>query len=166
MDLIDEIITDWSMQRPDIDCSGKAIVCGMLRFYSHYISLLEKALKPLGIASNVFSVLVTIRRKGEQSEMNVKKIIEEVLVTSGGMSNLLGRLIDAELITKRPDSNDARSMLIKLTPKGLHIVNKAMEIQAACERKLTHSLTEDERQQLSTLLKKIKPEEFEYVEFK
>ena len=64
MDLIEEIVTDWSIQRPDIDCSSKEIVGRMLRFYSHYLSTAERALKKLNMAPNVFSVLVTIRRKG------------------------------------------------------------------------------------------------------
>ncbi len=160
MDLVDEIVIDWSLQRPDIDCSGKAIVCRILRFYSYYLSVLEKSLKPLRIAPNVFSVLVTIRRKGKEAEINVKTLMQEVLVTSGAMSNLLNRLIDAGLITKRPDTNDARSMLVQLTSKGLEIIEKAMEMQAACERKLTCRLTQEEREQLSLLLKKIQPEDF------
>jgi DNA-binding MarR family transcriptional regulator len=160
MDLVDEIVADWAVQRPDIDCSGKAIVCRILRFYSYYLSVLEKSLKPLGIAPNVFSVLVTIRRKGKRAEINVKTMMQEVLVTSGAMSNLLNRLIDEELITKRPDANDARSMLVRLTPKGLKVIEKAMEIQAACERKLISSLNQKEREQLSLLLKKIQPEDF------
>ena len=160
MDLADEILADWSKQRPDIDCYGKAIVCRMLRFYSRYISILEKSLKPLNIAPNVFSVLVTIRRRGKTAEVNVKNVIQEVLVTSGAMSNLLTRLIDDGLIKKRADDHDARSMLIKLTPKGLKLVDQAMEIQAACERKLTHSLSQAERKQLAGLLKKLPLEEF------
>jgi DNA-binding MarR family transcriptional regulator len=87
--------------------------------------------------------------------------MEEVLVTSGGMSNLLNKLIESKLIIKRKgiDKEDARSAFIKLTPKGLAIVDKAMEVQAACERKLTQALTATEKQQLSKLLKKMGQED-------
>ena len=88
MDLIEEIVSDWSTQRSDIDCSGKEIVGRMLRFYSHY-STVDRALKKLKIAPNVFSVLVTIRRKGIDAEINVKDIIPGVLITSGAMSNVV-----------------------------------------------------------------------------
>ncbi|MAZ38697.1 MAG: hypothetical protein CMF49_01120 [Legionellales bacterium] len=159
MNLIDEIMTDWKKERPDIECSGKASICSILRVYSQYIMLLERALKPLNIAPNVFSVLVTVRRKGKAAEISVKKIREEVLVTSGGMSNLLLRMVKANLITKRPDKDDARSMLIRLTPKGLKIIDKAMEIQAACERQLTNTLTKTENKQLANLLSKLLLEE-------
>jgi len=160
MDLVDEIMEDWSKQRADIDCSGKAIICRTLRTHSYYISLLDKALKAVDMAPNVFSVLVTIRRKGETAEINVKKIIDEVLFTSGAMSNLLKRLVNKGYISKRQDDNDARSVLVKLTPSGLRLIDKAMEIQAACERKITNELTVNERKQLSELLRKIQPERF------
>lgn len=155
MDLVEEIVSDWSIQRPDIDCSSKEIVGRILRFYSHYLSTLERALKKLKMAPNVFSVLVTIRRKGEDAEINVKDIIPGVLITSGAMSNLLTRLINAGLVTKRQDTLDARAMLVKLTPSGLKLIDEAMEIQAACERKLTQTLTPPEKKQLAALLKKI-----------
>lgn len=157
MDLIDEIMADWATQRPDIDCSGKVVVCRILRCFSMMIAALDKALKPLGISPNDFSVLVTIRRKGSQTEIAVKQVMEEVLVTSGGMTNLLNKLIQSGLITKRKGTKeeDARSAFVKLTPKGLNLIDKAMEIQAACERQLTQALSDTEKKQLSALLKKI-----------
>lgn len=168
MSIVDEIISDWAKQRPDIDCSGKAVVCNILRCYSNLIVALEKSLKPLGITPTIFSILVTIRRSGPQTEIAVKKIMEEVLVTSGGMSNLLNKLIERGLIAKRKgvEEEDARSAFIKLTPKGLTLIDKAMEIQAACERKLTQTLSDIEKHQLSELLKKMLQEERIHVENK
>lgn len=165
MDLIDEILIDWAKQRPDIDCSGKAVVCRVLRCFSNAINALDKSLKPLGISPNDFSVLVTIRRKGPAAEIAVKQVMEEVLVTSGGMTNLLNKLISSKLITKRKgtETEDARSAFIKLTPKGLDLIDKAMVTQAACERKLTQTLSNAEKKQLSNLLKKMQQEEYSYV---
>ena len=161
MDLVDEIIADWTLQRPDIDCSGKAVICRLLQSFSITLSALERSLKPLGITPTIFSILVTIRRKGSDAELVVKHIMEEVLVTSGAMSNLITKLIKLDLITKRRglETEDARSAFIKLTPKGLAVIDKAMEIQAACERKLTKSLTHSEKQSLSKLLQKMVSED-------
>ncbi len=161
-DLIDDILTDWKDQRPDINCSGKAVVCRILRCYTMVIAGLDKSLKPLGISPNDFSVLVTIRRKGPRAEIAVKQIMAEVLVTSGGMTNLLNKLIQLKLITKRKGTTleDARSAFIKLTPKGLDLIDRAMEVQAACERKLTQALSTTEKKQLSELLKKMLQEDY------
>ncbi len=157
MDIIDEILSDWSKQRPDIDCSGKAIVCGILRSNNAVITAIDKVLKPLDITPTIFSALVTVRRKGPQAEITVKTIMQEALVTSGATSNLLNQMIKLKLITKRKakKNEDSRSVFIKLTPKGLVLIDQAMEIQAACERKLTQNLTKAEKQQLTALLKKM-----------
>ena len=165
MDLIDEIIADWAIQRPDINCSGKAVVCRILRNFSYIFAALERAFKPLGISPNDFSVLVTIRRKGTQAEITVKQVMEEVLVTSGGMTNLLNKLIQSGLITKRKGEKkeDGRSTFIRLTPRGLNLIDKAMGVQAACERKLTQALSDSEKQQLADLLKKMEHEDDIYV---
>lgn len=159
MDLVDEIISDWATQRPDIDCSGKAIICRILHCYSTVLAALEKSLKPFGITPNIFSILVTIRRKGPHAEVTVKKIMEEAIVTSGAMSNLINKLVKLGLIKKRKGTEkeqvDMRSSFISLTPKGFNLIDKAMEVQAACERKLTQQLTAVEKKQLSHLLKKM-----------
>ena len=160
MDLIDEILLDWHEQRPDIDCSGKETICRLLRTYHFIISELERALKPLGITPNVFSVMVTIRRKGIDAEVPAHKIMQEALVTSGAMTNLLNRLIKSELISKRKakSGEDTRSVFFKLTQEGLALIDKAMQVQAACEVRLSNALTVTEKQQLSSLLKNVLPE--------
>jgi DNA-binding MarR family transcriptional regulator len=157
IDLINEILVDWAKQRPDIDISGKAVICGVLRCFTNYINTLETALKQFDISPNDFSVLVTIRRKGPKSEIVVKQIMEEVLVTSGGMTNLINKLVQAGLVLKRKGAKkeDARSAFVKLTPRGLDLINNAMEVQAACERKLTYMLSDVEKQQLAELLQKM-----------
>ena len=83
--------------------------------------------------------------------------MEEVLVTSGGMTNLLNKLIQLNFIKKRKGTKkeDGRSAFVKLTPKGLDVIDRAMEIQAACERKLTQALLVNEKKQLADLLKKM-----------
>ena len=157
MDLIDEIISDWGHERPDIDCSGKAVVCRILYSYSNIIAAVETKLKPLGITPTIFSVLVTIRRKGTDAEVMVSKIMQEALVTSGAMSNLLNKLVKLGYITKRKASlnEDLRASFISLTPKGLEIIDKAMVIQASCERMLVQNLSSAEKKQLANLLKKM-----------
>lgn len=83
MDIVDEIISDWATQRPDIDCSGKAVVSRIVRSNNIIIAAVATALKPLDINPTVFSALVTIRRKGPRAEITVKTIVQEALVTSG-----------------------------------------------------------------------------------
>ena len=161
MDLIDEILDDWHRERPEIDISGKAVACRLLRCHTFFIAALEKSLAPLGISPNMFSVLVTIRRKGRNAEITAKKIMEEALVTSGATSNLINKLISMRLITKRKakGKEDSRFVFIKLTPEGRELIDRAMLIQAACERKVTARLSKAENEQLSTLLKKVQQEE-------
>ena len=157
MDLIDEILSDWEREKPDIDWSGKAVACRILHTYSAIIAAQESTLKPLGINPTIFSVLVTIRRKGPDAEVTVSKIMQEALVTSGAMSNLINKLANLGYVTKRKASSneDLRASFIKLTPKGLKTIDKAMIIQAACERRSVQNLNSAEKKQLSNLLKKM-----------
>lgn len=155
MDLIDGIIKDWQKERADIDCSGKEIIARMVYAHTKIVKALEKSLKSFHITPTIFSVLVTIRRRGKNGEVTIKQIMEEILITSGATSNLINKLVTNKLITKRPanKNEDARAVFVKLTQKGLELIDDAMVAVAKCENMLLQNFSPEEK---SLLIKSLR----------
>ncbi|MCB1136313.1 MAG: winged helix DNA-binding protein, partial [Chlamydiia bacterium] len=130
-------------------------MCRIIRLYNLYVEALERALKKLDIKQTEWAVLVTVRRKGKDEGIPIKVILQEVLLTSGAMTNLVHRLIKADYLEKRKDEQDKREVRVSLTAKGVDLVDRAMEIQAGVERRFVESLDRSERTQLEKLLKKM-----------
>jgi DNA-binding MarR family transcriptional regulator len=78
------------------------------------------------------------------------------LLTSSGTTKRLDRLEAAGHITRQPDPNDRRGVLITLTPQGRSLIDKAAVPHMANEQRILSGLTREEQRQLADLLRKLR----------
>jgi DNA-binding MarR family transcriptional regulator len=77
------------------------------------------------------------------------------LLSSGGITKRLDRLAEAWLIERRPDPNDRRGTLVKLTRKGRNAIDKLIAVHIGNEQRLLHALNPAERRALDTALRRL-----------
>ena len=82
-------------------------------------------------------------------------ICKSLGVDGGAVTRMLDRLEKKELITRSPDPNDRRSLLIAVTDKGREVIDRAMPLAVNAQKELVSALTDDEIQQLKVTLRKI-----------
>jgi DNA-binding MarR family transcriptional regulator len=75
------------------------------------------------------------------------------MLSSGGMTKRLERLVESGLVERRPDPTDRRGTLVSLTRKGKAVIDKAVETHFANEERLLHSLKPADRRALDNLLR-------------
>ena len=75
------------------------------------------------------------------------------MVTSGTMTTRLRNLETRGLIVRLPNPNDARSLLVQLTPSGTELIEEALFPHVANEKKLLAALPPDVRARLEADLK-------------
>ncbi|WP_157995893.1 MarR family winged helix-turn-helix transcriptional regulator [Thermomonospora amylolytica] len=94
--------------------------------------LLEQALRPdlaeLGLTYAEFDVLATLRRVGEPYRLKPGDLARALLLTTGGISNMLQRLERAGHVERESDTGDKRSRWVRLTPEGLRVCEAALEM--------------------------------------
>lgn len=74
------------------------------------------------------------------------------MITSGTMTHRLKLLEKRGFITRRENPDDARSLLVALTPQGLALINQVVEVHVANERDLLACLTPEQINQLDHAL--------------
>lgn len=126
----------WRKERPDIDCSGKAVVGRILHLHDIILRAVDRALAPHGVKYPVYAVLATIRVYGPPYRMSPSELLSALLLSSGGLSNLLRRMEDDGLIRRMADKRDGRGVIVELTEKGLAKADACMADHAAVERDL------------------------------
>lgn len=154
-DLIDDIIQKW--QQTDIPQStyvGTEIIGRMVRMNAFIQQQIETNLAEHQMNIGDFNLLAVLLRE-EPQELTPGRIQELILVSSGGLSNRMTRLEDRNLITRLPDPNDRRGVIVKLTPEGKALIETAAPTHLALENKLVENLTEEEQIALTILLKKM-----------
>ena len=154
-DLIDEGIEMWRNERPDIDSSAKAIVARIIRLRELIHDSINESLQSVHLKFPSYLVLAMLRASGEPYELSSKKLKRTLMITSGGMSNLLDRLERQRWIERLADPYDGRSLIVHLTDSGKRLADEAMELHAEAEHRIVAPLEPREREVMAGLLRKV-----------
>lgn len=145
----------WADELPDVDTRGMAII-GRMRWITLTLRPpIEAIFQKHGLDSGEFDVLSTLRRSGEPYRLRPTELYRWLMISSGGLTARLARLEKAGYVIRIPDPDDARSMLVELTPEGRAIAERAFREDMAFESSVLESLEPDDIETLETLLRKL-----------
>ncbi len=77
------------------------------------------------------------------------------MLTSGGVTKRLDRLVEAGLAERRPDPDDRRGTRVRLTRRGRTAIDRAIATHVANEERLLDGLAPADRRALDALLRKV-----------
>jgi MarR family 2-MHQ and catechol resistance regulon transcriptional repressor len=99
-----------------------------------------------------FGILEALHHKGP---LLLGEIQRKVLVTSGGITYLVDRLVAKGLVTREPSPEDRRARYAVLTPAGKALIAGIFPAHAERLRHLLSSLSAAEQEQVTVLLRKL-----------
>jgi DNA-binding MarR family transcriptional regulator len=142
----------WRREFPDIDCSGKAVVGRLLHLHEVFLASVNRTLARHKLKYPAYAVLATLRVEGTPYRMSPKALLDSLILTSGGLSNLLRRLEKAGHIRRLADDTDGRGVIVELTAQGRRVVEPAMRDHAETERRLIGVLSGEEQRSVAGVL--------------
>lgn len=154
-DSVEHLLTEWRRERPDLDPSPIGIQGRIVRLSEHLLRQIEGWLAPLDLGWESFSLILTLRRSGKPYELRPTDLLRESLLTSGAITNRIDRVEQKGLIERRPDAADRRSYIVRLTPAGKRLADRAIATHIAATGTLLDVLSAAERAQLAALLSKL-----------
>lgn len=154
-DIADAGIGLWNEERPEIDTSGKAITGRILRLNEIILDRMNETTQKFGVKYSTYAIIATLRASGPPYRMTPKSLQATLLITSGGLSNLLRRIEEQGYVRRSIDPQDGRGVIVELTPAGFNLSEEAMPVQAETERNMVRMLSEDEQKILVDLLRRM-----------
>lgn len=155
LDAVDRIQRAWSELHPELDVSPIGIVSRIWRIGRHLTEQRNEILAMFDADPIIADVLAELRRSGEPYELTVGELREVSRLSSGGVSQRLSRLEGLDLIVRTIDESDRRVVNVKLTDKGIELIdNLAAEIMRR-DAALLAALPEEERRRLEDLLRNL-----------
>jgi DNA-binding MarR family transcriptional regulator len=154
-DLVDMLLRDWQLERPDLDAAPMAVVGRVLHLGRLLEARANDRLKGTGLKYTDLDVLATLRRSGTPYRLTPTALRKSVLITSGAMTACLNRLEDLGLLSRSLEDSDRRSLTAALTAKGLKLVDKAIAVRFTEAHDAVAALSPAERTALSRLLRKM-----------
>ena len=152
-DHVDRIVEGWRRERPDLDVTALALLARLFRSVHLADAVLDQPLAAHGLQPGWFDVLAALRRAGEPYALTPTQLLRTMMLSSGGMTKRLDRLAEAGLIERRPNPNDRRGTLVKLTDRGKATIDRLLPIHLANEQRLLASLTPAQQGTLDQLLR-------------
>jgi len=154
-DEVDRIVSAWARERPDFDLAPLQVVSRIRRLSRHLERLRRSAFAAAGLEPWEFDVLSALRRRGKPYELSPTALAAETMVTSGTMTNRIDRLVERELVERRTDPSDRRSVIVAMTERGRKHVDAAMETLLASEVLILDRLPPSEREHLEDALRRL-----------
>ncbi|MEU8359150.1 MarR family winged helix-turn-helix transcriptional regulator [Nonomuraea sp. NPDC048882] len=122
--------------------------------------LFEQAIKAelseLGLTYAEFDVLTTLNRVDDPPyRMKPSELSKSLMLTSGGISNVLQRLAAAGYVEREADPGDARSRWVRLTDEGRRQARTALEASTRAHTEITAALPEETVRQAADALREL-----------
>ncbi|MFY9890016.1 MAG: MarR family transcriptional regulator [Streptosporangiaceae bacterium] len=152
-DEVDEIVARWQAERPDLDVAPLEVLSRVSRLARHLDRARRAAFAAHGLEAWEFDVLSALRRQGPPYQLSPGALLRATLVTSGTMTNRIDRLAAAGLVSRRPDLQDKRGVLVQLTSAGVRTVDAAFAALLDGERDLLTGLDARQQENLAGLLR-------------
>jgi DNA-binding MarR family transcriptional regulator len=152
-DEVDELVAAWHAERPDLDVEPLQVLSRISRLARHLDRARRAAFEAHGLQAWEFDVLSALRRQGPPYQLSPGALLHATLVTSGTMTNRIDRLATSGLVSRHPDPQDKRGVLVALTLSGQAAVDAAMTDLLRKERELLTGLDGRQRSDLAALLR-------------
>ena len=151
-DRVAEIQEAWRRERPDLDPSPQGVIGRLHRVALELTERLVAVYGEFGLTEGEFDVLATLRRAGEPYEHAAGDLADHTLVTTGGLTKRVDRLEGRGLVERRAEASDARRRLVRLTPQGRDLIDRAFTAHLANEHRLLAQLGEADAAALEPIL--------------
>lgn len=123
-DQVDLVVDEWRVQLPDT--VGPAMELGkrVHRLAGRLQEAVRDETAAMGLTPAEFDVLSALRRAGPPYALKPSELAAGLLLTTGGISNVLRRLQQDGLVEREADAADARVAWVRLSAKGVPVAEK------------------------------------------
>jgi DNA-binding MarR family transcriptional regulator len=138
-DRVDVIVDQWHQQFPDLDVPAKTLTIRLRRVAHHIEREVQRELTEHGIGLWELEVLLALRRAPE-GRLSAGDLVRHCQVTSGAITNRIGRLVDRGWVTREIDPDDRRQVIVSITKSGLRRAEQILKTKIVAEERLFGSL--------------------------
>jgi DNA-binding MarR family transcriptional regulator len=151
-DQVDVIMDHWREQNPQLDIPAKALTIRLRRVTHHLEREVRRELAELGIELWEFEMLLALRR-APGHQLSAGGLLRQSQVTSGAITNRIGRLEENGYVRRDVCPDDRRQVLVTLTESGLRRAQKILDTKIDTEERLFGSVDPTTLERLSADLR-------------
>jgi len=150
---IAQVLAQLAENWPEAAGPETEVILGLTRLNDIVIESTNRVVAGFGLTPAGFEVLMTLRAQPAPRRMTPTELYRAILITSGGMTKVLGQLEEHGLIRRLDNAADARSRHVQLTTAGAAHIERVMQAVGDHDRALFSSaLSRGQVTQLARML--------------
>jgi DNA-binding MarR family transcriptional regulator len=126
----------------------------LIEFYERFSSWEQAVVRGTGIT---LQQMHTLEILGSCGELRMKELAEKMGVTTGSLTVLVDRLVNAGLVERRPNAADRRSIQVGLTPEGVRLFVEHHKLHGQLSQDLAGALSPEELEGFLAALRRLIP---------
>lgn len=115
---VNELRASVRREFPRVDADEAAAVLVLIAAARRVDAWLQGALKSVGLADSGAAVVLTLALAGPPYRLSASRLNEILVITSGGITRAVDRLVRDRIVTRVADPDDGRRVLVQLTRRG------------------------------------------------
>jgi len=155
LDRLDAKLEVWKREIPALDVPTEGIVERIQTLARYFDRSMDDTLAEFGLDRRAYWLIGNLRYAGPPYRRSPGQLGEAMHLSSGAMTARLDRLEEAGLIRRLPDPSDRRGALIEPTEAGHAAWERCTGAQAQREALTASALSEDEKEHLHGLLRRL-----------
>lgn len=155
-DAVDDILEQWSEERPELDTASLGVVIRVMSLYKSFHRQATSALEELHLELFEYDVLSALRRQGKPYSLPATRLAKETDMSNGAMTNRVDKLEDKGFVRRSRDETDRRGVIVTLTAKGRKVIDDAIQHRLDVADESLDGITKRERKELAALLRKVR----------
>jgi DNA-binding MarR family transcriptional regulator len=151
-------LSSWQAVRADIDPLGIAILGRLIRLAPTFEAFRADTLAELGLTAEVSDLIISLLRNGPPYELNLGALGPESTYPVSSSGAMTYRVDNAErlgLVERKRDAKDRRGVMVALTPKGLELAHRNVDVHMLLVEKFLAGFSADDRASLGRLLQRL-----------
>ncbi len=154
-DFVDRMLDEIHAETPQVDTRPMAAISRILRAASFFQAAMNRIAARAGVTYRELLLLAALRRAAPAFSLSPGQLLKECFAPSSTMTRQLDRLASLGLVERKPDPNDRRGVLVKLTARGKRLIDSTLTLGVlGDERELQtiHILRTEEIEALNRIL--------------
>lgn len=154
-DAVDEILEQWSGERPELDTASLGVVIRVMSLYREFLREATQALEQVDLELFEYDVLSALRRQGRPYSLPATALARATGLSGGAMTNRVDKLEARGLVKRQRDVQDRRGVDVSLTPRGRRKIDAAIQLRLDVADESLADMSPAERTRLAELLRKV-----------
>lgn len=153
-DSVDKLVEEAIRDYPFIDPKVETGVDRIRRLHRYFEHLWEQTAKGYDLNSGGYKVLLCLIMDDDRTH-TPGMLAKHCMISTGAMTNRIDRLEARGYVERIRDTEDRRSIKVRITDEGVKVLESALVEQAKAEIDAMSALTEPELDELNGLLGKL-----------